>query len=325
MNSVLCVTPELINAMIEISFQRRWFQTAVSCIKFSQCMVQALWNDNSLLQLPHLTEQELKYVARNSKSQSKILADYLKVPDEEKKGLAHFTEEQKQDVFQTCRILPQLSIETKLFVEEDEEGPGISDDDDNDNSTSVVKSTSRQEVDGNAIYEGDIVTLRVTMTRLNVAEGDECPPVYAPRYPRILRESWWFVLSDVPKAEGRNAAPQQARIHACERNNSQKRVVVHELHFQAPPTAGSYVMDLSILSDCYIGLDEELSIKFDVLPAADLPEYQPHPEDAQLDNDATVFESMLTSNLDEGSSDEEDNKATTNAEDSSDEDSVEND
>jgi translocation protein SEC63 len=84
-------------------------------------------------------------------------------------------------------------------------------------------------------------------------------------------------------------------------------------------------MDLHALCDSYIGLDEEIEVKFDVLPAADLPEYVPHPEDAQLDNDPTLFEQMLSSNIDEGSSDEEDAAGGADPDNSDDDDSVEND
>lgn len=329
LDNILMITPELNDAMIEISFQRRWLQTTLSAIRFSQSLIQGLWADSPLLQLPHFTENEIKYVNKKDKSQAKILADYLRTPDDQKKGLAGFTDVQKKDVFDACNIFPQVKIELKMFVEEDDDtGPGITDDEeDEDKRGLVVHSTP--EVDGNKIYEGDVVTLRVILTHENVPEGADLPVVYAPRFPRATRESWWFVLADRPKADPRNpnAVAPQPRIHTAEKNSSQKRVMTHNLHFQAPPVAGSYTMDLHVLCDSYMGLDEEIEVKFDVLPASELPEYVPHPEDAQLDNDPTLFEQMLTSNIDEGSSDEEDAGAAgdeTKA-DSSDEESVEND
>lgn len=325
LENILLITPELIDAMIEISFQRRWLQTTLSAIKFSQSIIQGLASESPLLQLPHFTENEVKHVAKKEKG--RVLYEYLRTPDSEKKGLVHFTDEQKKDIFEACKLFPKVSIELKLFVEEDEDnGPGITDDEDEEGPKSAVVH-SVPKVDGNAIYEGDIVTLRITLTRDNVPEGEDCPIVYAPHFPRATREAWWFVLSDRPKADPRNpnAAPPQPRIHTAEKNNTQKRVLVHNLHFQAPPVAGSYSMDLHALCDSYIGLDEEIEVKFDVLPAADLPEYVPHPEDAQLDNDPTLFEQMLSSNIDEGSSDEEDAAGGADPDNSGDDDSVEND
>ncbi|CAM9265206.1 unnamed protein product [Ectocarpus fasciculatus] len=325
LDAILMISPELIDAMIEISFQRRWLQTTLSAIKFAQSVIQAHWADSPLLQLPHFTDNEIKHVVKKEKSQAKALWDYIRTPDEEKRGLVHFTDEQKKEVFDACNAFPKTKIEWKLFVEEEEEdsGPGIADDELDPNAPEVRLNPI---VDGNAIYEGDVVTLRVTMTRENVPEGEDCSPVYAPRFPRVVREGWWFVLSDRPKADPRApSAAVQSRIHTAEKNNSQKRVVVHNLHFQAPPAAGTYTMDLHVLCDSYVGLDEDFEVKFDVLPAADLPEYVPHPEDADLDNDPTLFEQMLTGNIDEGSSDEEDGAGNEDPDDSSDDESVEND
>lgn len=96
-------------------------------------------------------------------------------------------------------------------------------------------------------------------------------------------------------------------IHAIEKISKQDRVVVHDIRFQAPPTAGPFSMDLHLLSDCYLGLDEEIELTFNVLPAAELPAYAPHPDDQNLDNvEPTLFEQMLNSNMDDDSSDDDD-------------------
>jgi translocation protein SEC63 len=326
LDNILFITPELCDAMVEIAYQRRWLQTTLSAITFSQSMIQALWDQSPLLQLPHLTESEIKHIPKSSKSTNTMI-DYLKTPDDQKKGLAHFTDEQKNEVFAACKAFPQTTVELKLFVEEDEEEEDAIDDDDDDAEEGKGAVVPRRNalVDGAAIYEGDVVTLRVTVTRENVPEGEDCPPVYAPRFPRAVREAWWFVLADRPKADPRSPGTvPQSRIHTAEKNNSQNRVVVHNLHFQAPPTAGSYAMDLHLLCDSYLGLDSSFEVKFDVLPASSLPEYIPHPEDADLDADPTLFEQMLTGNVDEGSDDEEDDAAADGSGES-DEESVEND
>lgn len=70
--------------------------------------------------------------------------------------------------------------------------------------------------------------------------------------------------------------------------------------------AGQYHMQLHIFSDCYVGLDEMFPIDFEVSPAAELPEYTPHPEDVALDNEPTLFEQVMAANMDEDSSDDED-------------------
>merc|ERR1711988_2028097 len=54
------------------------------------------------------------------------------------------------------------------------------------------------------------------------------------------------------------------------------------------------------------GLDELIHFDFDVRPAAELPEYVPHPEDVELENEPTLFEQVMAANQDEAdSSDDE--------------------
>jgi translocation protein SEC63 len=299
LDAMLAISPELIEGMAEISQQRRWLQTTLSILRFSQCLVQALWvNDHSLQTLPHFTENEVKHVSRGAKVQARTLAEYVKVPDAEKKGLASFTDAQREEVLQSCALLPRIKVETRVFVEEEEEGE-------------AEEGDAGKRVKGDDIFEGDIITIRVTITRENVAEGDVAPPVFAPRFPRVLREKWWVILSDRPRPDPRrpNMEPPQATIFAMEKLTGQGRVVTHDLRLEAPPTAGSYSMDLHLVSDCYMGYDEEIEVKFDVRPAAELPAYAPHPEDLELDNEPTLFEQMLTSNIDEDSSDEEEDEA----------------
>lgn len=71
--------------------------------------------------------------------------------------------------------------------------------------------------------------------------------------------------------------------------------------------SGTYEMDLFVISDAYMGLDQHLTLQFTVTPASELPEYVPHPEDLELDNEPTLFEQMMAANVDaESSGDEED-------------------
>lgn len=49
---MLIKTPDLIEAMIELACSRRWLQSTIYVIDFSQKIVQGLWlDDSSLLQV----------------------------------------------------------------------------------------------------------------------------------------------------------------------------------------------------------------------------------------------------------------------------------
>ena len=295
---MLLKAPELIDGMIEIAYQRRWLQTTLATIRFQQCVTQALWtNDSPLLQLPHMDEDTARQLAKGGR-QSRCLADYLRVPDKDKKGLSALSEEQRTDLLRACALFPHLGISTKLFVEEDEDGLL----DEGEERPEIPEDAIR----GDQILENDLVTLRVTLTRENVAEGEDAPPVHAPLFPSTIKEGWWLILTDMPKDDPKREA--EATIHAIERVGEQRRVVQHDLRFMAPPQAGRYSLLLRVVSDCYMGVDEEAEITFDVRPAAELPAYKPHPEDVELDNEPTLFEQVMTGEAEDSSDEEEEDE-----------------
>jgi translocation protein SEC63 len=298
---MLVKAPELIDGMIEISHQRRWLQCTLAAIRFQQCIVQALWyTDSPFLQLPHLTESDARAAVKGAKDQGRALAEFQAAADADKKVLVRLSEEERTDVLKASRLLPQLEVRVELFVEEEE--PEFLEEGE---EPSVVPEDA---VRGDQIYENDLVTLRVVLTRANVAEGDEAPPVHAPLFPAIIREGWWLILTDKPRDDPKKAPGEsEAVIHAIERIGDQGRVVKHELRFMAPPQHGEYAMQLRVVSDCYMGLDEDIEVCFTVRPAAELPEYAPHPEDVKLDDEPTLFEQVMTADM-EDSSDEEDDE-----------------
>jgi translocation protein SEC63 len=306
---MLLKAPELIEGMIEICNQRKWLSTTLATIKFAQCVVQGLWYTNHpLMQVPHFTEEMAQAVAKDATATepSKTLIEYLRLPDKEKTGLSKLTEAQKKDVYEACRIIPCLKIVTTLFVEEEETDFYEGEDD------ASAPTPTPNAPKGDHIFEQDLVTLRVNMTRENVPEGSKkkkasAPPVHAPMFPKTIRESWWLILTD--KVDTRKGASTEVTIHAIEKISDQSRVISHELRFMAPQRAGEYEMELHVYSDCYMGLDETIPITFTVSPAAELPEYEPHPEDVELDNEPTLFEQVMAANVDDSSDDEDDEDA----------------
>lgn len=333
LDSILEIFPELVEGMIEIAFQRRWLQTTIATIKFSQCVIQGLWHDSSsLMQIPYITENEVKQHMTRGKNSVKSLRDYILTPDADKKGLNDLKDDEKADVLMVCNeIFPRLKVDYKLFVEDDEE-EGFGDDYEEvtgnadtskedekaaNESNAVVKSGSsmskyaeskkaREAISGDSIYEGDLITLRIKIDRENVEENEEAPFVHAPDFPRPVKEFWWAVLTDKPKAAAKGGPEPPVTIYAIEKITDQRKHVVHELRFGAPPKAGTYAVEIHLISNCYMGLDMNQVIEFNVSEASELPEFVPHPEDVALDDEPTMFEQMMAANQDVDSSDDED-------------------
>lgn len=220
------------------------------------------------MQLPHFTESELKH-ATKGKSGVQTLKEYLKIPKEEMKGLKDMTKEQKEDVHKCCDIIPQITVNTKIFVDDDED---------------------------DKVYEGDLCTVQVKVDRENLQEGEKAGLVHAPLFPFPKQEAWWIILGT-----------KEGKIIDIKKVAKPEKEFTHDIKFLAPKT-GVYNFDLHVLSNAYIGIDQKLAVQLETLDPSSLPAYKVHPDDAELDDEPTLFEEMLNAhNVEEDSdSDEED-------------------
>lgn len=258
---MLRYSSSLVDAMISVCKHQESLGAALNCIRFSQFVAQAMWTkDSELLQLPHFTENEVKHCI------AKHITEYMKVPNGQKKGLKDFTEEQKQDVFKTCELFPNMSVESKVYVDDDED---------------------------DKVYEGDLCTVQVTLTRNNLADGEKAGLVHAPRFPYPRREAWWIALGT-----------KEGKIISIDKITNPNKVVEHKIKFLAP-RVGTYEFDLYVMSNAYVGFDHKDSVSLTTLDASALPEYKVHPDDAELDDEPTLFEEMMNANIEDDSDSEE--------------------
>ena len=264
---MLKYSSSLIDAMISVCKHQESLNAALNCIKFTQYVAQGMWiKDSELLQLPHFTDKEVQHCTKGKNATSSIV-EYIKLDNDAKKGLADFSEVQKQDVLKCCEILPDITVESKVFVDDDED---------------------------DKVYEGDLCTVSVTITRNNLKDGEKAGLVHAPRFPYPRREAWWVALGT-----------KEGKIISIDKVTSPDKVVEHKIKFLAP-RKGQYDFDLHVLSNAYIGFDHKDSVELTTLDASVLPEYKIHPEDAELDDEPTLFEEMMNANIeDDSDSDEE--------------------
>jgi len=329
---MLLIASEYIDSMIEISHQRGWLETSLQVIRFAQCVKQGLFRGaDPLQQLPYLDEEARKEITKAANAKDTALKEFLVAPEQEKKGINKLTAEQRADLLKTCALIPQRELALELYVEAEEEEES---DDEGDEAaangekkkmkgsvelTNKSKQAEVVAISGKDIYESDLITIRLTMTRKNTPAPKKgalsrTDPALAPRFPAVIRENLWVILAN-KVAKGRE---EEAVIHAIEKISDSHKVIdkklkpthhtiQHEIRFMAPPRQGDYEMQLYVFSDTYLGLDEVLNVPFSVRPASELPAYAPHPEDACLDDEPTLFEQVMTANADaaDSSDDEE--------------------
>jgi len=271
----------LIDAMISVCQHQDSIQTAINCIEFGQYVTQAMWTkDSSLLQLPHYTTEEVKHcINGKGKGIVKTITEYRELEEDQRKGMATFTDEQKADVAKYLQMLPDITVESKVFVDDDED---------------------------DKVYEGDLCSVRVSITRNNLKEGEKAGLVHAPHFPYPKQEAWWIILGT-----------KEGKIINIEKIPNPNRTFQHNIKFLAP-RVGDYEFDLYVKSNAYVGLDQQLKVNLTTLDNSVLPEYKVHPDDAQLDDEPTLFEEMLRANIEQDSEDEdsdEEEETTTSAKD----------
>ena len=98
------------------------------------------------------------------------------------------------------------------------------------------------------ITAGDSVQMAVSLER----EG-EPSPVNAPYYPGTREENWWLVVGHVEKNQ----------LLAIKRISLQKTAAA-KLQFTAPEETGSTELTLFVMSDSYLGCDQELDVQVDI-------------------------------------------------------------
>jgi translocation protein SEC63 len=265
---LLQMSTALIDAMISVCKHQDALSTALTCIEFGQYMTQGLWvKDSPLLQLPHFTTEEAKHCKTKAGTMIKSIKEYKEVPDEQKKGMVNFTESQRQDVLKFLNIYPDITVTTKVYVDDDED---------------------------DTIYEGDLCTVQVTIVRNNLADGEKAGLVHAPFFPFPKQEAFWIILGQIP----------QGKIISIDKVANPNKKVIHNIKFLAPPMA-KYEFDLLIKSNAYYGMDETIKVHLETKDNSVLPEYKIHPEDAELDDEPTLFEEMLNRNIEKDSDDED--------------------
>lgn len=263
---MLRLSSSLLDAMISVCQHQDSLQTASNCIEYGQYLAQAMWvKDNALLQLPHFTADEIKHVEK-AKTPCTSIAEYRDLPDDQKKGMANFTDAQKKDVDEYMKLFPDISVESKVYCEDDED---------------------------DKVYEGDLCTVKVTITHNNVGDDEKIGLAHAPLFPYPKQSAWWVILGT-----------KEGKIINIEKIVATEKVVSHSIKFLAP-RVGEYNFDLWVKSSAYIGCDYKDTVSLTTMDNSALPEYKVHPDDAVLDDEPTLFEEILNAHIEQDSDDED--------------------
>ena len=121
--------------------------------------------------------------------------------------------------------------------------------------------------DADEVAAGNAVTVVVMLER-DADETTTVPTAHAPRFPTAKEEGWWLIVGDT-KSNG---------LLCIKRITLQHKAKV-KLEFVAPD-AGEYAYTLYLISDSYLGCDQELELPLTVSEADDDEEDEDDVDDA---------------------------------------------
>lgn len=229
---VLLESVRLLPAMVDVVATERWLNPALAAMELSQMIVQAMWDkDSVLLQLPHFTRELCEKCEREGGVET--IFDLINMDDDKRSELLkELSDEEMTEVAKALNRYPNIEV-------------------------------SYEVQDSSEITTGSTV---VVVVSLDVEEQDEEEEstgpngVYAPYFPQKHPkvEEWWVLIGDV----------EQNEIKTTRRMPVTKSASI-KLHFTAPSSAGEYNYKLYFMCDSYVGCDQDLDVKINVLPGDD--------------------------------------------------------
>lgn len=102
--------------------------------------------------------------------------------------------------------------------------------------------------------------LQVSLRRSNAGQQrrKQDSKAQAPRFPKVKDEGWFLVLGEVDRRE----------LLAVKRVGYVRNHTVASVAFYTPETTGKYIYTLYVLSDSYLGLDQQYDLHLNVIPAS---------------------------------------------------------
>nr|PVC51625.1 DnaJ protein [Theileria orientalis] len=290
--------------MLDVAVVKGWLLTFRSALDFRRGILHGLSGRNlSLLQVPHFTEEEVNHVTRG-KNSLKQVEQYVK--SEEKRGLNNMTSAQRADVEEFCKYFPDVTLEVDVYVEDEDD-----------------------------IYQGDLMTVEIRLTRNNVKPGHLVGPIHAPQFPYVKYEQYYFLLTFPPAmnnitkdasgnyvqtkdhkgADHKDSEKEEREGKDWENNiflnfsttSSREHQIVEKMQLVAEKS-GINTLCVTAVNDSYFGAEVSVLKKYNVLPlnVEKVSEgLKIHPEDLKLDEDQNPITKMLGELLTAESSDEE--------------------
>ncbi|KAI1885583.1 hypothetical protein AGOR_G00205300 [Albula goreensis] len=258
-------------AMLDVAANEGWLVTALSVCNLVQMIIQGRWlHDSSLLSLPHIEQQDL-YLFRKWKPERarggtggyqgpiEGLPELIEVCGGRESNFAAIVGEELQhnQVSQAWAFLSHLPV---IEVEVRVKGWWEDSQEKNERPLPTAVANIRDEKSWMPVHADQEYVLQVNLRRLNMGgqKRRQDSRAVAPRFPKLKDEGWFLVLGEVEKRE----------LLALKRVGYVRNRTSISLAFFTPEKTGRCIYTLYLMSDSYLGLDQQYDFHFNVTPAS---------------------------------------------------------
>ncbi|KAK2162771.1 hypothetical protein LSH36_92g06010 [Paralvinella palmiformis] len=253
--SVLDQAVRVLQAMLDVSADQGWLVTTLQVIHLIQMVIQGAWWDrNALLTLPHVQLYHLYCFRTDGGRVMDALPELMCAVKGRLDVLKRMirddmSEKQIDELYDVLGRLPLIQISLSL-MEQDESGKSA--------AQQIRQRTTRSSRDAWIPVQADQeYVLRVNMMRMNKTQQRRESKAFAPKFPKPKDEGWIFVLGEV---ETREVIALKRVAHVRQRSSV-------PVSFCTPEVEGRVIYTLYVMSDCYLGLDQQFDVCLDVQSA----------------------------------------------------------
>uniref|UniRef100_A0A3B4YF91 Activating signal cointegrator 1 complex subunit 3 n=1 Tax=Seriola lalandi dorsalis TaxID=1841481 RepID=A0A3B4YF91_SERLL len=258
-------------AMLDVAANEGWLVTAISICNLVQMIVQGRWlYDSSLLTLPHVEQQDLYLFRKWANSKGRRDGGGFSGPVEGLPELIaacsgkesifaaivgqefHSTQISQAWSFLSHLPVVEVGMTVKGWWEQSQEQT--------ERRLPAAGANLREESSWLKVHADQEYVLQVSLRRINLGQQrrKQDSKAQAPRFPKMKDEGWFLVVGEVDRRE----------LLAVKRVGYIRNHTAVSVAFYTPEKTGKCIYTLYLLSDSYLGLDQQYDVHLDVTPAS---------------------------------------------------------
>lgn len=255
-------------AMLDVAANEGWLVTAISICNLVQMIVQGRWlHDSSLLTLPHVEQQHLGLFRNrgNRKGQGGLNEPIEGLPEliaacNGNESVFSAMVARQLHPSQTAQAWSFLSHLPVLEVEMSMKGWWEESQEQTERPIPAAGANLRKESSWLDVHADQEYVLQVSLRRLNLGQQRrrQDSKAQAPRFPKAKDEGWFLVLGEVDRRE----------LLAVKRLGYVRNHTAVSMAFYTPERTGKCIYTLYLMSDSYLGLDQQYDVHLNVTPAS---------------------------------------------------------